>query len=90
MSSFIDRNPEQMMKYASEAKNVIVDMTLVIRKVESLLDAYSKDLDDPTQKQIEKLHECCDKYFKQIEVYQNIADDIYKKGKRLSDIRNGG
>ena len=90
MSSFIDRNPEQMMKYANEARTVIGEMTLLIRKVEGLLDAYSKDLDGPTQKQIAELHKCCSDYFKQIEVYQNVADDVYNKGKRLSDIRNGG
>ena len=90
MGSFIDRNPEQMMKYANEARTVIGEMTLLIRKVEGLLDAYSKDLDDPTQKQIVELHKCCSEYFKQIEVYQNVADDVYNKGKRLSDIRNGG
>lgn len=90
MSSFIDRNPEQMMRYANEAKTVIGEMTLLIRKVEALLDAYSKELDDPTQKQIAELHKCCAEYFKQIEVYRSIADDVYNKGKRLNDIRNGG
>ena len=90
MSSFIDRNPEQMMKYANDARTVIGEMTLLIRKVEGLLDAYSKDLDGPTQEQIAELHNCCSEYFRQIEVYQNIADDVYYKGKRLSDIRNGG
>ena len=90
MSSFIDRNPELMMKYANEARTVIGEMTLLIRKVEGLLDAYSKDLDGPTQTQIVELHACCSEYFKQIEVYQNIADDVYNKGKRLRDIRNGG
>ncbi len=90
MSSFIDRNPEQMMKYAQDARTVIGEMTLLIRKVEGLLDAYSKDLDGPTQKQIQELHNCCNEYFRQIEVYQNVADSVYTKGKRLSDIRNGG
>ena len=88
--SFIDRNPELMMKYANEARDVIGEMTLLIRKVEGLLDAYEKDLDDPTQKQIQELHKCCSDYFKQIEVYQNIADNIYYKGKRLRDIRKEG
>lgn len=90
MGSFIDRNPEQMMKYAQEARTIIGEMTLLIRKVEGLLDAYSKDLDEPTQKQIQELHNCCNVYFKQIEVYQNVADSVYTKGKRLYDIRNGG
>lgn len=90
MGPFIDRNPEQMMKYAKEARTVISEMTLLIRKVEGLLDAYSKDLDGPTQKQIKELHKCCSEYFKQIQVYQNVADDVYNKGKRLRDIRNEG
>ena len=88
--AFIDRNPEQMMRYASDANNVISEMTLIIRKIESVLDACAPDLDEPTQKQIEKLHTCCKDYFKQIEVYRTIANDIQKKGKRLQEIRNGG
>ena len=88
--TYIDRNPEQMMKYADEARNVIGEMTLILRKVEGVLDAYAQDLDDPTREQIAKLHELCSSYFKEIEVYQNVADTIYKKGKRLSEIRSGG
>lgn len=90
MALFIDRNPEMMMKYAQDAKTVISEMTLLIRKVEGLLDSYAKDLDDPTQKQINELHNCCSEFFKQIEVYLKIADDVYQKGKRLQAIRNGG
>lgn len=86
----IDRNPEKMMHYASEAKAAIGEMTLIIRKIEGVLDAYASKLDDPTQKQIKRLHECCNAFFKQIDTYQKIADDIYNKGKRLSAIRNGG
>ena len=90
MPNFIDRNPEQMMKFGTEAKKNIGDMILMIRKVEGILDSCASDLDEPTRKQIQKLHECCNTYLKKIDVYQNIADDIYKKGKRLSEIRNGG
>lgn len=90
MAGFIDRNAGQMMNYATQAGNVIDDMTLIIRKVESLLDSYAADLDDPTNKQIDKLHECCNEYFKQMEVYRTIADTIYQKGKKLDEIRNGG
>lgn len=90
MSSFIDRNPELMMQYGNEARAVIGEMTLLIRKVEGVLDAYSADLDEPTQKQIQKLHEYSSAYFKQIETYQKVADHVYLKGKHLMDIRNGG
>ncbi len=87
--SFIDRNPDQMLKYAKEARNIIGEMTLIIRKVEGILDAYALDLDEPTQKKIHELHECCNEYFHQIEAYQNIADNIFLKGKNLKDLRNG-
>lgn len=87
--SFIDRDPKQMMKYGENAKVLIGEVTLLIRKVEGLLDAYSTDLDDPTRKQIQTLHQCCTTYLTQIKVYQNIADSIYKKGKALDRIRNG-
>lgn len=90
MANFIDRSPEEMMKYATDAKSILDDMSLTIRKVEGLLDAYASDLDGPTQAQIQKLHECCEEYFRQMEVYENIAASIYQKGKRLSEIRNGG
>lgn len=90
MGTFIDRNPDQMMKYAKEARAIIGEMTIVIRKVEGLLEFYSKDLDDSSQKQIQELHKCCTEYFKQISVYQSVADNVYNKGKLLNDIRNGG
>ena len=90
MEHFIDRNPEIMMKYSNEAQTSIGNMVLLIRKVEGMLDACSKDLDTPTQKQIEELHKCCSDYFKQVETYQTIAGDIYRKARRLNDIRNGG
>lgn len=90
MGSYIDRNPEQMMKYSLEAKEIIGNMTLVIRKVEGVLDAYASDLDEPTQKKIQELHECCNHYFKQMDVYLEIANSIYNKGKRLSAIKSEG
>ncbi len=90
MASFIDRDPQAMMKYAADATAVVNDMGLTIRKVEALLDACAPELDGPTQVQIQKLHTCCASYFKQMEVYENIAGTIYQKGKRLFDIRNGG
>ena len=89
MSTFIDRDPQELMRYARDARNIIDEMTLLIRKTEGLLDAYASDLDETTQKQIQELHSCCSEYFKQIEGYRRIADEIYSKGKRLNDLRNG-
>ena len=90
MASFIDRNPDQMMRYGKDARDIIGEMTLLIRKTEGLLDSYAKDLDEPTVAQIQKLHECCSSFFREIEVYQKIADDVYFKGKKLGAVRAGG
>lgn len=89
MSSFIDRDPKKMMSYAKNVETVINEMTLLIRKVEGVLDSYAKDLDGPTLKQIDELHKCCNEYLKQIEVYDRIAKSVYDKGKKLNNIRNG-
>ena len=88
--SFIDRNPEKMVAYAKEARNIIGDMTLTIRKIEGILDSFSPDLDSPTQKKIQELHNCCNEYIKEMETYQKVAHSIFIKGKKLGDIRNGG
>lgn len=90
MGAFIDRDPEQMMKYGASARSVLDDMGMVIRKMEGILDSSAPNLDGPTQAQIQKLHQCCAEYFKQMQKYEEIADSIYQKGKKLYDIKNGG
>ena len=76
MSTFIDRDPEKMIYYARNAKDVIADMNTIIRKVENLLEAYKKDLDDPTNRQIDVLHDCCTAYFREIALYQKVAEEV--------------
>ena len=90
MINYIDRDPEQMMRYAKDAQTIIGEMTLTIRKVEGVLDSVAKDLDEPTRKKIAELHEYCNTYFKQIDVYENFGSDINNKVKRLQKIRSGG
>ena len=90
MNGMIDRNPEEMMKYAKAAGDIIGEMTMIIRKIEGLLDNYAKDLDDPTREKIQELHDCVKSFFKQMDTYQNVANSIFSKGKRLAGIRNGG
>lgn len=90
MGSFIDRNPDQMIRFADDAAGIVDEMTLLVRKLESLLDESAKDLDDPTRKQINSLHECCDKYYKVMDSYREVAEDIKAKGKRLRDARTEG
>lgn len=90
MGGFIDRDPQGMMKYGRDAKQIVEEMSTIIRKVEAILETAAPDLDDHAQKEIEKLKECCAKYYKEIKVYTNVADEVYNKGKRLHSIRNGG
>ena len=88
--NYIDRNPEQMIRYSENARTLIDEMQLIVRKVESLLSAYSKDLDSPTLKQIEQLNICCKSFYSQFDVYRKTADEIKKKGEKLRDIRAEG
>lgn len=90
MGNFIDRNPEEMVRYSKKAKDVIGEMIFIIRKIEGILEYSAPALDDVTQEKINKLHNCCNEYFKQIDVYQSAAESIYKKGISLSTIREEG
>lgn len=87
MSSYLDRNPNEMIKYANNANAVIGEMTLAILKIEGVLEAYAPHLDDASQKQIKKLQEYCEVYLKEMEVYTRITGSIETKGKRLKAIR---
>lgn len=90
MGTFIDRDPQKMIRYGQDATNVLKEMAAIIRNVEAILDNSAKDLDDVSQKQIAALHTCCSKYFDQMRVYEDVADKITKAGKKLLAIRTEG
>ena len=89
MSSFIDRNPEKMIAYGKSAKEVIGNMVGLMKKIEGTLDACAADLDSASQREINKLHECIQQFQREITVYNDVADEIQKKGQRLKEVVEG-
>lgn len=90
MDNYIDRNPEQMIRYGKDATRVLDEMTVLLRKLESVLDVYKNDLDTPSQEQITELHSCCETFYSEMEAYRRVAQTVEEKGKRLARVRNGG
>lgn len=87
--SFINRDPDEMIKYAVSARQILEQIEHLMSQVENVLDSSAPDLDDPTQKEIEKLHACCAAAKKAFEKYRNTADIIEKKGIALKSVREG-
>lgn len=85
--SFINRNPDEMIKYAASAKEIVEAIETLMNRVEAVLDNSAPDLDDPTQKEIEKLHVCCRDAKKAFEKYRETAETIQKKGVALKAAR---
>lgn len=89
MGSFIDRNPDKMIAYGKSASEIIGDMTFILKKVEGTLDSCAADLDDASQKEIGKLHECINEFLREMTVYANVASEIKKKGQDLKKVVEG-
>ena len=86
MGSFIDRNPEKMIAYGSSAKEVIGSIIQLMKKVEAAIDEKAPDLDDRSQIEITKLHECIKRFMVEISKYNDIAIEIKKKGIALKEV----
>ena len=84
--AFIDRDPQEMLRFAKRAKDYAANMTYLIRVTQGSADFYRSDLDDKSQKCIDNLHEHCNKVLSQVKVYYDLADQIEKKAKKHKDI----
>lgn len=89
MGSFIDRNPDKMIAYGKSAKEIIGEMTGYMKATEGKLDQYASELDDASQREINKLHECVSKFLVEITTYNDVADEIKKKGHALKEVVEG-
>ena len=87
--SRIDRNPEQMIRYGKEAKDIVDQMTNTLRILEGVLEASKSKLDDKSQREIDQLHQCCDNFRRNITAYRGIGEEIESKGKKLLQARGG-
>lgn len=86
--AFIERDPEEMLKFAQRAKNYAANMTHLLRVTQGSADFYRSELDDKSQKCIDKLHENCNLFLTQVRIYYDLADQIEKKAKIQKDIRD--
>lgn len=86
MGSFIDRNPDKMIAYGTNAKEVIGNMLLLMKKVEAALDENASHLDDKSQHEVNELHDCINSFMVEISKYNDIADEIKKKGLALKEV----
>lgn len=89
MGNFIDRNPDKMIAYGKSAKEVIGEMIGYMKVIEGKLDQYASELDDASQREIEKLHECISVFLVEIATYNDVADEIKKKGQVLKEVVEG-
>lgn len=88
--TYIDRDPEEMIRYGKAACEIVDQMTVGVRMLEGTLDFYKKDLDNNSQKEIEELHNCCNNFIRDVSAYRKIAETIEQKGKNLLNARNRG
>ena len=86
----IERDPEQMMRYSKKMIDSADRLVSLIKITEALLDTYAPHLDDPTQKEIRKLHDCCQTYYNSIKKIVSKSEEIYDKGKQLKIVRDRG
>ena len=81
MGNFYDRDPYSMLRYSAEAYQLIEEMSGIVRRVSNALTENASNLDDASQRDIEKLKTCVDDFYKQMETYQRITSDIQRKAK---------
>lgn len=85
--AFIERDPEQMLKYVMEAKKYASSMIMLIRGVQGSLEYYKSELDENCNGAIEKLNTDCEIFLKQVDVYYHLAKQIEKKAKQQQSIK---
>lgn len=81
--SFINRDARQMIRYGHDAKEIVDQMQNNLRIVEGVLDSCRPHLDDNANRKIDKLHEFCDNFRREIAAYRAVAETVEKKGKDL-------
>lgn len=85
--AFIERNPEEMLRFADSAEKYAASMTTIIRGVQGSAAYYESELDENCRKCIEKLNSDCGKFLTQVDVYYQLANQIEKKAKQQMDIK---
>lgn len=85
--AFIDRDPEEMLRFAASAKKYASSMTTLIRGVQGSAAYYESELDDNCKSCIAKLNTDCNGFLTQVDVYYQLATQIEKKALRQKEIK---
>lgn len=85
--AFIERDPEEMLRFADGAKKYASSMVTLIRGVQGSASYYESELDDNCQACIEKLNVDCETFLTQVDVYYQLANQIEKKARQQIDIK---
>ncbi len=87
---FIKRDAQQMIRYGKDAKDIVDQMQNNLRIVEGVLDSCRSRLDANCHKKIDKLHEYCNDFIREIAVYRTVAETVEKKGLELQRAQESG
>lgn len=85
--AFIDRDPEEMIRYAKEAGTLATNMDTLITNVDHSLSYFSSSLNSDCQKAITKLSADIKSFKNQIEYFNSISKNIDTKAKKQIEAR---
>ncbi len=85
--AFLERDPEEMLRFAVMAKRYASTMVTLIRGIQGSAAYYESELDDNCKSCIEKLNSDCNSFLTQVEVYYQLANQIEKKAKQQMNIK---
>lgn len=86
--AFIDRDPDEMIRYAKEAEALATNMDSLITNVDRSLSHFSSDLNSDCQKAIAKLSADIKSFKNQIEYFNSISKSIDTKAKKQIEAKN--
>ncbi len=85
--AYIDRDPEEMLRFAARAKKYASTMVTLMRGVQGSASFYESELDSNCKGCIERLNADCEKFLSQVDVYYELANQIEKKARQQMDIK---
>lgn len=87
MGEFLNRDPEEMLRYVKAVKSYVSNMTMTMRSVEGVMDVCAKDLDDKSQECIARFHQVSATFLQQADAYHELARDMEIRANKLIQAR---
>lgn len=87
MERIVDRDPHEMIRFATSADAYVSEIVPKIRAIQGMMEFFKSQLDDSCQLCIENLNTDCEEYLKKVNIYHELADQIRKKAQKQIDAR---